>query len=330
MDILLIKSLKILVSQFHSHLTVIFCKMLCPITLEKIKTPVVASDGHIYESTAISRWLETNLTSPITGLVLQSKNLYPLFVNPNNLECLVGSNKLENKAEDSEKHLNEIIKEKTDRLKMLSEQNENFKGVIKYMSEYNPDFEQKLNLAKQTDDKIAKKIQLCVTLIIKNYEDETTVKKFRQELNKILEKENIVQIESNLPFNFTCLPLKGMFIKGTGHFYDFRCSDLRYVIFEGTGSTTGCIHANYSYADMSDSVVLNDFCTKSSKYICTDLSNAVLTTYNNGESDFSGSITLNTKFRKGDKQEKFTCEESVSTPDALNLLTNIKRKLVKK
>lgn len=48
---------------------------ICPITLEKFKEPVIASDGHTYERAAILRWFEHHDTSPRTGQRLISKIL---------------------------------------------------------------------------------------------------------------------------------------------------------------------------------------------------------------------------------------------------------------
>ena len=42
-------------------------ELLCPITLEIFRDPVVASDGHTYERKAIEEWIQKNGTSPITS-----------------------------------------------------------------------------------------------------------------------------------------------------------------------------------------------------------------------------------------------------------------------
>ncbi len=39
--------------------------------------PVMALDGHTYERAAIARWFESHKTSPVTGLILRSKELRP-------------------------------------------------------------------------------------------------------------------------------------------------------------------------------------------------------------------------------------------------------------
>lgn len=41
--------------------------MVCPITHEAFRDPVIAEDGHSYEREAIARWLEVRATSPSTG-----------------------------------------------------------------------------------------------------------------------------------------------------------------------------------------------------------------------------------------------------------------------
>jgi len=51
--------------------------MQCPITREVMKDPVVCSDGHTYERSAIQRWLQRNSTSPRTNLPLASNALIP-------------------------------------------------------------------------------------------------------------------------------------------------------------------------------------------------------------------------------------------------------------
>lgn len=42
--------------------------------------PVSCADGHVYERDAISYWLETHSTSPVTNLPLPHKTLAPAFV----------------------------------------------------------------------------------------------------------------------------------------------------------------------------------------------------------------------------------------------------------
>ncbi len=51
--------------------------MLCPITCEIMKDPVICSDGNTYERKAIETWLRTNNKSPSTNLPLVNKTLIP-------------------------------------------------------------------------------------------------------------------------------------------------------------------------------------------------------------------------------------------------------------
>ena len=50
---------------------------ICPITAEIMTDPVSTSDGFTYERTAITDWLRTKDTSPVTGATLESKTLIP-------------------------------------------------------------------------------------------------------------------------------------------------------------------------------------------------------------------------------------------------------------
>ena len=49
----------------------------CPITSEVMKDPVSTVDGHTYERSAITKWLEKHNTSPKTNVILASKELVP-------------------------------------------------------------------------------------------------------------------------------------------------------------------------------------------------------------------------------------------------------------
>jgi len=49
----------------------------CPILHGLMRDPVVAADGHTYEREAITRWLSEHGTSPLTGLALPSRSLFP-------------------------------------------------------------------------------------------------------------------------------------------------------------------------------------------------------------------------------------------------------------
>ncbi|GMI29135.1 hypothetical protein TeGR_g11047 [Tetraparma gracilis] len=49
----------------------------CPITMEVMKDPVIAADGHSYERSAIAEWLAANATSPRTNEKMDGKGLIP-------------------------------------------------------------------------------------------------------------------------------------------------------------------------------------------------------------------------------------------------------------
>ena len=50
--------------------------LVCPITKDFFKNPVVASDGYTYESEAIEKYLKDNNVSPITKQPI-SNNIFP-------------------------------------------------------------------------------------------------------------------------------------------------------------------------------------------------------------------------------------------------------------
>lgn len=52
-------------------------QLICPITMKIFTDPVICSDGFTYEKSAIEIWFKSNNTSPMTGLVLENKNLIP-------------------------------------------------------------------------------------------------------------------------------------------------------------------------------------------------------------------------------------------------------------
>ena len=45
---------------------------LCPISMEIMKEPVLAADGHTYDKSSIQKWFETKKTSPITNLKIDT------------------------------------------------------------------------------------------------------------------------------------------------------------------------------------------------------------------------------------------------------------------
>lgn len=56
-------------------------ELLCPITGERFKNPVICSDGHTYECDAILRWLERGGNiSPITRQQLDPEIIIPNLI----------------------------------------------------------------------------------------------------------------------------------------------------------------------------------------------------------------------------------------------------------
>ena len=53
-------------------------ELFCPITYTMMRDPVRATDGHVYERLAITRWFAQRLTSPMTGAALESPELTPV------------------------------------------------------------------------------------------------------------------------------------------------------------------------------------------------------------------------------------------------------------
>ena len=51
--------------------------LICPITLELFRDPVIAGDGHAYERAAITRWILENGNSPLTRQSLRINDLRP-------------------------------------------------------------------------------------------------------------------------------------------------------------------------------------------------------------------------------------------------------------
>lgn len=53
-------------------------QLVCPITAELFEDPVLlVEDGHTYERSAVTAWLEKHDTSPMSGAALATKTLAP-------------------------------------------------------------------------------------------------------------------------------------------------------------------------------------------------------------------------------------------------------------
>ena len=67
---------------------------ICPITLTIMKDPVICSDAHTYERSAIEQWLSTNNHSPITRQIINNNNLIPNIVLRNIIQEFEKDHKL--------------------------------------------------------------------------------------------------------------------------------------------------------------------------------------------------------------------------------------------
>lgn len=63
----------------NNNLNITVNDLICPITLELFRDPVVAGDGHVYEREAITQWILEHGTSPLTREWLQINELQPDF-----------------------------------------------------------------------------------------------------------------------------------------------------------------------------------------------------------------------------------------------------------
>ncbi len=301
---------------------------VCPILLKKIKVPAVTSDGFVFEKSEISRWLEKNTSSPITNLPI-SNILYPLFVQFGTYSA---------KSCDPHPDNQSIIIEKTKRIIDLENMNKNLRGIQTYIKNYNPLFETRLDHAKeisQNNKFLSHLIQTHVTMIISS--DANIKENARKKLDDELEKNKIMQVGNKHLYNFSCLPLEGMRICGTSNYYNFQYADLRNVIFEGEAHTGGCLHANYTGADMTNSISVGDFCTKNSKYMCCNMTDAKISGLNMGMSEFSGAIIIGTEvmindviINLSDENVYKICDEpSIDSIISLNQLNEIKTNIKK-
>ena len=68
----------------------------CPITNEVMRKPVIDRFGHIYEKSAIIRWLSSKNKSPMTGKEMVDQTLIPVH----SLKKFIASMKPENEAKD--------------------------------------------------------------------------------------------------------------------------------------------------------------------------------------------------------------------------------------
>lgn len=63
--------------QISDARVIISNELYCPISQLFIESPVIAADGYHYDKHSIATWLVEHDSSPISNMVLDSKNLYP-------------------------------------------------------------------------------------------------------------------------------------------------------------------------------------------------------------------------------------------------------------
>jgi len=52
-------------------------EFFCPISAEIMIDPVMIEDGHTYERDSIEAWFEKHDTSPLTNVVIKTKQMFP-------------------------------------------------------------------------------------------------------------------------------------------------------------------------------------------------------------------------------------------------------------
>jgi ankyrin repeat protein len=69
-------------------------EFLCPITRELMVDPVATSDGQIYERSAIEKWLKEHVTSPLTNLRLEHRQLISIPLIKRQIQAFIEQAKL--------------------------------------------------------------------------------------------------------------------------------------------------------------------------------------------------------------------------------------------
>lgn len=64
---------------------------ICPITHEIMTDPVMCTDGHSYERSAILRWLQSHNTSPMTNCVIDTSSITPNISLRNSIQDFVAA-----------------------------------------------------------------------------------------------------------------------------------------------------------------------------------------------------------------------------------------------
>lgn len=69
--------------------------LICPLTLELYKDPVLADDGNTYERDAITQWIIRHGTSPRTKKTLRLNQLIPNNTIKNSVENFKQTNRID-------------------------------------------------------------------------------------------------------------------------------------------------------------------------------------------------------------------------------------------
>ena len=64
-------------TEADKSMLLLICRYICPITTDLMEQPVFASDGYVYEKSAIERWFQGHNTSPMTNKRLTDLKLQP-------------------------------------------------------------------------------------------------------------------------------------------------------------------------------------------------------------------------------------------------------------
>ncbi len=66
---------------------------ICPITCDIMTEPVILTDGHTYEKKAITKWLETHNTSPLTKEIVNKEIIIPCYSLRSLIQDFIEKNK---------------------------------------------------------------------------------------------------------------------------------------------------------------------------------------------------------------------------------------------
>lgn len=106
---------------------------ICPITMDIMTDPVILSDGHVYEKSAIERWFQTNTRSPLTNCVVDTK-MIPCHAIRNLIQKFTSSAAKTEKKKRAPNPYNIFVKE---RFPVVKKNNPNLSSpdIIKLIAE---------------------------------------------------------------------------------------------------------------------------------------------------------------------------------------------------